>query len=255
MTEATRSRLRRDQLKALVLDAGVQLLHEDGIAAKTAPLGYADAFRWLQEHRGLTVSRAQVHRRIWNSLAAYRDDVMTNVVKLGFPKDVLHGTEANAAEALEQLPIDEADGEQRVTMLCEMARALTDLNAEALRTRPAIAAADALFLMHALGTNEETTSPAVQAAIVANKNEILDAYVDLYDQIGVAFDLTAGGDWAMSHDDGLRMFAEVISCLNHGAAGRSSFDPSLQELQVGGEFWSVEALGVYAIVGHVASLN
>ncbi len=255
MTSADRSRLRRDELKTLVLDAGLELLHEEGLGAKSAPIGYADAFRWLRENHSLTVSRAQVHRRIWNSLAEYRDDVMTNMVRIGWPGEVLDATVSDVADAIGHLDVAEADAQTRLVMLCDLARRLTDRNADVQRRLDSIAAADAVFAMHSLGATDQPGSPAVAAAIVENKIEILDRYIDLYTGVGEAFGAVPGTEWGLSAEDGMRMYAEILSCLNQGAAGRSSYEPALQEIPIGGEVWSVEGLSVYAVTGHVASIN
>ncbi len=253
MTEVDRSRLRRDQLKALVLDAGVELLLEDGLGAKTVPLGYADAFRWLREHRSLTVSRAQVHRRIWNSLTEYRNEVMANMVRSGWPGEVYDVTAQEVHNAVESLDIADTDAPTRLKILCDLARRMTDENAADSRRLRSIAAADALFAMHALGRTDRPSSPSVRQAIIQNRTAILDRYIELYKDVGETFGFVAGSGWGLKPDDGMRMYAEILSCVNQGAAGRSSYEPSLQELKIGDELWSVEGLCVYAVTEHVAS--
>ncbi|MBT8240397.1 MAG: hypothetical protein KJN63_04155, partial [Acidimicrobiia bacterium] len=237
MTEPERSRLRRDQLKSLVLDAGLELLHEDGLGAKTAPIGYADAFRWLDEHRSLTLSRAQVHRRIWNSLAEYRQDVLSEMVRVGWPGDVLDATVKDVAEVIMQLDVADADADARLQMLCELARLQTDRNADVLRNRHTIAAADAVFAMHSLGTDEKPGSAAVRKAIIESRTEILHGYTDLYERVARVFGATPGPNLGLGPEEGMRVYAEILSCLNQGAAGRSAFEPVLQEIPIGGDIW------------------
>ena len=94
-----KQRLRRDELKSLMLAVGLELLLEDGLAAGTLPIGYADAFRWLHENRGLTVSRAQIHNRIWDSLDAYRLDVLLALLEYRPTRSV----EQTRAEVLESV--------------------------------------------------------------------------------------------------------------------------------------------------------
>jgi hypothetical protein len=253
MSETGRSRLRRDQLKSLVLDAGVELLLEAGLGAKTVQIGYADAFRWLQEHRSLTVSRAQIHRRIWNSLTEYRLEVMVNLVRFGWPGEIYDLTAREVRDAIQGLDVAGADGPTRIAILCDLARKMTNANAADSRGHRAIATAEALSAMHALGTGIGPATASVREAIVQNKIAILDQYVGLYGQVGESFDVVAGSAWGLDADDGMRMYAELLSCLNQGAAGRSTYEATLQELKVGDELWTVEGLGVHAITRHVAS--
>ncbi|MFW2381258.1 MAG: hypothetical protein ACN4GZ_05820 [Acidimicrobiales bacterium] len=255
MTEAERTRLQRYQLRTLVLDAGAELLHEEGLGAKTAPLGYAEAFRWLAEHRSLTVSRAQVHRRIWNSLEEYREEVMANMVRYGWPGEVLEATVTEVDKAIDELDLADKDAEARLNLLCDLARQLTDHNADQLRNLRSIAAADAIFAMHSLGAADKPGSPGVSAALLQNKTEILERYIELYSRVGDVFGATPGEGWGLSPTDGMRMYAETLSCLNQGAAGRSSFERTLQEIELGDQLWSVEGLCVHALTGHVASVD
>ncbi len=252
MSEKTR--LRRDELKALVLDAGMELLYQDGLGAKTAPIGYVDAFRWLEEHHSISVSRAQVHRRIWDSLDDYRQDVILAIA--GYTPGHSYIATVEALESsLKELQLEGTSTEERTTLITNIAADLTDTNAISLKTQGSIAAHDAVSVMYSLGNMDSAETTAVRDAIVDSTRSVMARFVSVYEYIAEVFNAAPGSAWGLDQPEGLAMFSELISCLNHGASGRSTFETSLQEMHIGGRSWSVEGLGAAALASHIAMID
>ncbi|MEL6981250.1 MAG: hypothetical protein AAFO29_02380, partial [Actinomycetota bacterium] len=57
----------REQLKRLVIAAGVELLLRDGLSLRPLSLSYTTVFEHLRERHGLVVNRASIHPRFWSS--------------------------------------------------------------------------------------------------------------------------------------------------------------------------------------------
>lgn len=252
MSEKTR--LRRDELKDLVLGAGMELLHEDGLGAKTAPIGYVDAFRWLEEHHSISVSRAQVHRRIWNSLDDYRQDLILAIASYTPGHSYVATVEA-LEENLSDLDLSGTSTEERTKLVTDVAVDLTDTNAASLKSQGSIAAFDAIFVMYSLGNLDSAESTAVREAIIASNRSVMSRFITVYEYIADVFNASPGSEWGLKQPQGLELFSELISCLNHGASGRSAFEPSLQEMWIGGRNWSVEGLGAAALASHLAMID
>lgn len=66
----------REQLKQLVLSAGLELLLKDGLSLKPESLRYSTVLGYIRETYGVTVSRASVHGRLWPT----HDDYCTEVL-------------------------------------------------------------------------------------------------------------------------------------------------------------------------------
>lgn len=251
-----RPRLNRDQVRDLVVEAGVALLFEDGLAASRAPIGYADAFRWLSEHRSMNVSRAQIHRRIWDSVDDYRRDVLTELT--AFPPEATYGpTLAAVARELDGPALvtsATAPASDRRNILIRLARAAVEANAAAARADRQTTAFDALWAMHSFGAHADAEDDPVRSGVFAGQQQSVDRFLSLYDQLSEVFDARAGTHWGLSHEAGVRLYAELLYCVNHGAASRSVHQFQDSGLAVGGEQWTVEGLTAAAVTGCMATM-
>ena len=70
-------RRRREELRELVLAAGVEVLLRERMDLRPESLSYASVFAHLREEHGLTVYRSSVHNRVWASHDDYLLDVLT----------------------------------------------------------------------------------------------------------------------------------------------------------------------------------
>lgn len=257
---AVGGRLSRERLRTLVLDTGVELLLDEGLGTSRAPIGYADAFRWLERNRALTVSRAQVHRRIWDSIDHYRVDVLTELTSFP-PAPTYTATLAAVTDGLGAMaaagrsPLD-APAPQRRRSLMHLAKVAVEANAAAARTDRRTAAFDALWAMHSyrFGSGGELDDP-IRAGVFAGQQDSVDRFIAIYEEMGRIFGAEAATHWGVPHEDGLRMYAELTYCLNHGAASRAAHHLEHTALPLGGDRWTVEGLTAAAVTGCVASVN
>lgn len=67
---------RPEVLKEQLLEAGLDLLDRDGLAYHLRNLTYAQVFAHLEAERGIRVTRASVHERIWENQDAFRLDAV-----------------------------------------------------------------------------------------------------------------------------------------------------------------------------------
>ncbi len=76
-----KTRRSRAELRELVLDAAVDLIYQDGLELRPSAISYSKVFAHLEATRGVRVTRASVHERIWSSQAEFQDEVLQRAVK------------------------------------------------------------------------------------------------------------------------------------------------------------------------------
>lgn len=70
----------RQELKRLVLAAGIELLLRGGLDLKTELLGYSTVFAHIKQTRGLTVNRSSVHNRMWANNEDFHIEILTRAL-------------------------------------------------------------------------------------------------------------------------------------------------------------------------------
>lgn len=72
----------REELKQLVLAAGLELLLKDGLSLKPESLRYSAVLGYIRETYGVTVNRASVHRRLWSTHDDYCTEVLARSIQI-----------------------------------------------------------------------------------------------------------------------------------------------------------------------------
>lgn len=76
MTPIPPGRRTRDELRALVTEAAIDLVRVEGLGAVSTTLTYQKVFDHLEATKGVRVTRASVHERIWNSQEEFQNHVL-----------------------------------------------------------------------------------------------------------------------------------------------------------------------------------
>jgi len=76
---ATTPRRSRDELREMLLSAGVELLVEEGLGTGAGHLTFKRVFEWLELNYGMRVTNASVIGRIWDNQSEYQTDVLVAV--------------------------------------------------------------------------------------------------------------------------------------------------------------------------------
>ncbi len=74
-----RPRRSRDELRALLLNAGQAILLEQGLGPGADALNFKRAFDRVEAETGVTLSNASVIGRVWDSVADYQTDVLVEL--------------------------------------------------------------------------------------------------------------------------------------------------------------------------------
>jgi hypothetical protein len=76
-----KARLSRDELRALVMQAGREILVEEGIETGIDNLTFKRAFERVERATGIQLTNASVIRRVWENLADYQADVLAALAR------------------------------------------------------------------------------------------------------------------------------------------------------------------------------
>ena len=125
--------MRRSELKALLIQVGLELLIEEGLARGTERLTFKRVFDRAAAEQGVRVTNASVIGRIWTDMADYQADVLSAALHYddvgGMEETILAAARAVAAADLSTL-----DGRHAAAV--EVIRVACDAHIEALTRVP-----------------------------------------------------------------------------------------------------------------------
>jgi hypothetical protein len=75
----TPTRRSRDELRDLLVSAGVELLVEEGLGTGAGHLTFKRVFEWLEQNTGVRVTNASVIGRIWANQSEYQTEVLVAI--------------------------------------------------------------------------------------------------------------------------------------------------------------------------------
>jgi hypothetical protein len=114
--------MRREQLRELLIEVGLELLVDEGLARGTERLTFKRVFDRASEERGLRVTNASVIGRIWVDMAAYQADVLAaaleRIDRAGVEDTIRVAGEVLAAADLGSIEGRRAAATQMVRMVC-----------------------------------------------------------------------------------------------------------------------------------------
>jgi hypothetical protein len=120
-------------LRSLLLEAGREILHQEGVETGSNNLTFKRAFEHLERTRGLQVTNASVIRRVWENQVDFQADVLVAVAEdEGRPEIdlTLHAVAAVLAGA------DRSTVEGRVACMRELCRVGGAASSDAVNASP-----------------------------------------------------------------------------------------------------------------------
>jgi hypothetical protein len=248
-------RLRRDELRELVLDAGVAVLARDGVSCGLSDVTFGAAFEVVYERTGRRLTNASVYERVWADQDDFRWSVLERLVTS------TRSVDDETAERVEQV-LDHADVSSepaRLATLGELCRVVVQRHIEdaAARARTRIIAASMGALASRPPGNQDAGALVVRRALQDYVEREVDQLLALYRTIGSRLGLR------MRDPLELRHLVLAVAALGDGIAARI---PSVPEyglpipLPVGRSdrpdvIWSVGGLAVEGIALRMLELD
>lgn len=235
-----------------MVDAGLDVLRRNGLHALPEAVTYAAAFELLKERHGLTVYRAQVHRRIWDSIDDYRRDVV---------RELLVRRDAGLA-AVDRAVLDVIDrhpGAPGPALVDDLVRDGVATSQNLLTNDPA---QRVLYAVQAFRNQRKDPSVDIESEwdeIDTAISDILETRITQNEQryrtLAAMCGVEPDPDSGLDADDAYRVMAVGISSLLDGLARRSSFDtgattPSAVNRSdgTGAEAWSPASTAMAAML-------
>lgn len=126
--------MRRNELKDLLIQVGLELLHEEGLAHGTERVTFKRVFDRAAAERGVQLSNASVIGRIWLDMADYQADVLAAALT-NDDRDGMEETLQAAARVLTGSDLTTVTGRRRATV--EVIRVACEAHVDVLTRDPA----------------------------------------------------------------------------------------------------------------------
>ncbi len=229
---------RREILRRLVVRAGLDVLERDGLGLRPDAITYAKVFAHLEATRGLRVSRASVHGRIWASQDDFQHEVLAAAAVQTSPYhhvDEIHDGVQLVLDAVDRLGLH---GRERLKAFCRIAgRALIEiyLASEEFRRFQMLKAA-------ARSEGTEVTAglrAAIHARSDGDRTERLSPFGAVFQALG----LRVKPELGLTSDDAVDAVIRLVQVLitgthlDHYAGFTAAASPAQTGLSVEDETW------------------
>jgi hypothetical protein len=81
VTEKRRERLSRDELRHLMLEAGQEIVQEEGVETGASNLTFKRVFEHVEKDTGVQLTNASVIRRVWENQADFQADLLAAIAR------------------------------------------------------------------------------------------------------------------------------------------------------------------------------
>lgn len=205
---------RLELVRAMVVEAGLEVLDLEGIGLRAEAISYARVFELLSEH-GERVSRSSVQGRIWASHDEFRTEVLTAATNHNSPQDGGPAVHQAIVEILRTIDAvsPNLDHDHRVEAFCRVtgqALLLGYLGSDRFRRFQAIKAAARA------GTESEATTALramVRKKADGNQAERVGTFRFMFQALG----LRARSDFGLSNDQSIELFLRLVQVLVSGS--------------------------------------
>jgi hypothetical protein len=79
----SKKRLSREELRSALLEAGREIVHDEGILPASSNLTFKRAFERVEKHTGIRLTHASVIGRVWDNMADFQADVLASIAPEG----------------------------------------------------------------------------------------------------------------------------------------------------------------------------
>jgi len=234
-----------EQIRALLVDAGLKIVAEDGLANGAEHLTFKRVFDYLEQSEQIRLTHASVIRRVFDSQEDYQTAVLKVIATRG-AEDLTTAATSIVQEII--LQADLSTPELRRACLTEVVRVAGNTASEVLRTSPMWKAWIGVWALSASG-NKSTASEEVKGALSETYDQIDRSAIDFYSQALLIFGMR------MKPGISIHSLAVAASSLIEGCSLRDLVDPDKVapvELPTGPkgamQAWSLQSVVLLALV-------
>ena len=244
VTEPRQTKQTREELRAALLEAGREILLEEGLEPGSSNLTFKRAFDRVEKKTGLRLTNASVIRRVWENQADYQADVLVAIAQ-DEERPEAELTVRAIADVF--VGIDLSTVESRAHALREVCRVGGEANGDAI----ANSASWSLWinvLAMATGTNLPDERRRIQAALMEGYETVSRFWEKIYAGLVELFGLKIREPWTM------QQFVMTVTALNEGCSLRQHLSGHIERVArptgPNGEDqqWTLFAVGLEALV-------
>lgn len=234
----------RQELRGLLVQAGTEILWEEGLAAGAEHVTFKRVFERLEETAGIRITHASVIGRIWQNQEEFQTEVLTRVAQLDLPD--VDAEIYSALSGLEELDRSTPEQRWRTAMeICRVGGLATFTSMVESRVWPRWMG---IWALAAVDAGSPRKQPIVDALLRAET-----AATDYYETRYAA--AMQGLGLRMREPFTVRQFAVTIDAYAQGCVVRASVDPVTstsidRPTGPGGasQPWTLFAVGLAALV-------
>lgn len=245
------TRRTRSELRALLLDAGVEVLRQDGLGTGAEQLTFKRVFERVAATTGVRVTNASVIGRIWDSLADYQSAVVAAVAAEEVTDQERAVIEASAEFVA---GADRSTGEARRAAVREVMRLAAGANLTVGTTSRPWATVIGIWALASGARRDGAPNPVYDA--------LRASYASLEDRaVADTAGLLAHFGLRPRPPLDVRQFATSLTALVEGCALRERAGSTLRGIELptgpGGELqpWTVLGVGMDALVDQFFELD
>ena len=208
-----RPRRSREDLRRLVVAAGVELLLRDGIGLQAETITYTRVFEHVKRTRGITLHRSTVHPHLWSSQSQFRSDVLAEAARFDTCEALATMRQAMAAQTVTRNP----DSSVNVRQL------ILDNSLATMSAQLRVATTSPSFRRWQL-IKAATLSPApyeriddIRQAVQERYGEMVDVFADTYRSVLPFVDLEVNPELGMTDDQAYHLLAVICATVSTGA--------------------------------------
>jgi len=234
-----------EQIRTLLVEAGLKIVAEDGLANGADHLTFKRVFDYLEQSEQIRLTHASVIRRVFDSQEDYQTAVLKVIATRG-AEDLTSAATSIVQEII--LQADLSTPEFRRACLTEVVRVSGNTASEVLRTSPMWKAWIGVWALSASG-NKSTASEEIKNALSATYEQIDRSAINFYSQALTIFGMRLKPGFS------LHSLTVAASSLIEGCSLRDLVDPvkvAPIELPTGTngalQTWSLQSVALMAIV-------
>jgi hypothetical protein len=131
VTQKRRLRLSRDELRHLILEAGQEIVQEEGVETGASNLTFKRVFEHVEKDTGVQLTNASVIRRVWENQADFQADLLATIAR-DHERPEIGQTLRAVAEVVDSLDLSTV--ESRLSAMRELCRVGGAASSETLQT-------------------------------------------------------------------------------------------------------------------------
>ncbi len=244
VTETRQTKQTREELRAALLEAGKEILLEEGLEPGSSNLTFKRVFDRVEKKTGLRLTNASVIRRVWENQADYQADVLVAIAQDEQRPEADLTVRAIAGVFV---GIDLSTVESRAHALREVCRVGGEASGDAI----ANSANWSLWinvLAMATATNLPDERRRIQVALMEGYETVSRFWEEIYAGLVELFGLRIREPWTM------QQFVMTVTALNEGYSLRQHLSGRIERVVrptgPNGEDqqWTLFAVGLEALV-------